>query len=1098
MPACPSCATENPNGAKFCIECGAKLIALAAREERKVVTALFCDLVGSTALGERLDHEDVARLLGIYHELCRRQIETHGGVVEKFIGDAVVGVFGVPAAHEDDPERAVRSALRIVEEVAASDLGIEIRIGVNTGEALVRLDADVASGQGFATGDTMNTAARLEAAAPVMGIAVGEATFKATRDQIVYEDLERIRAKGKAEPVLAYRAVRTVSRVGTPERDRTPFVGRDVELQVLTQLFERSRTRNQVGFVTLVADPGIGKSRLVRELGRYVDSLPDLVTWREGRCLPYGDGVSFWALGEIVKAQAGILETDDQATLSAKLDGAITEPDPVTRTWLKDRLAPLVGLESDTSPPQQEEAFTAWRRFIEQLGAQGPTVLLVEDLHWADDAFVAFLEHLGERAVGIPLLVVITARPEIEERHPCWPPGGRSAVLTLAPLADDDIVDLITSSASDFPADVLALVLERAGGSPLYAEQLVAMLREDPGLLSQDSPDRIPIPQTVQALISARIDRLPDEAKRVLMEASVVGKTFWAGAVGALGEHRDLAGTLAELVRRQLLRPANMSTRVRDEEFGFWHALVRDVAYMELTRADRARMHVVTARWIADGAGDVLAEEAEVVLHHLDASRDLGGSAEDTDELLHTALVGAGREVMRTDVDRAVRFHERALQVLAIDDLRRLRVSTDMGRALLSLGRLETAAGVLEPLLEELLTAGDHGHAVEVVMDLESVLWESGDGARGEALVRDVRRRLGDDASEGTARLLAWEAVREIMRGRFDKAIALAEDSISMAESIGARAPARALATLGWCQVGLGDEGGEEVARRAADAFLAEGDIQRASDVLFNLGVLLASTEPARSLSIFDECIDLATRTGAESAAWTGRSGKLSILVSQGRFDEVAAEAGLLSDWATASGNAFARFEALKAIAAVDRHRGERSVDPGELAAACRGFENDGGGGLTLAAALSLVSEDASTSRDLLIEAVAVLGTEVLADATRVALAVGQPGLVRELVDDREANLPDEVGSKAQALGLLAEHDGELATACERFRKAAEAFAGLGAKVDQAWSLQGLGRCLLKMGDIEEGRARLLEARDLWDAMKATLRIAEIDELLAR
>ena len=401
---------------------------------------MFCDLVGSTALGERLDAEDISRLLREYQRICRARIESHGGVVEKFIGDAVVGVFGVPLAHEDDPERAVRAALRICEDIEASDLGIEVRIGVNTGEALVRLDVDPRSGEGFATGDTMNTAARLEAAAPVMGVAVGAGTHGASRESIVYEELPAISAKGKAEPVPAWRALHPMARVGTEERDRTPFVGRELELSMLTQLFDRSRSRPSTEFVTVIAEPGLGKSRLVRELARHVDQLPDFVTWREGRCLPYGDGISFWALGEIVKAQAGILETDDQATISTKLDQALAEPDDQTRRL--DQGPPRSARRAwrpTTEPPQRDEASPPGDGSSRRSHQPDPTVLVVEDLHWADEAFVAFLEHLAERTAGLPLLVVVTARPEVEERHPSWPPGRRSTVLSLSPLTDEDL-----------------------------------------------------------------------------------------------------------------------------------------------------------------------------------------------------------------------------------------------------------------------------------------------------------------------------------------------------------------------------------------------------------------------------------------------------------------------------------------------------------------------------------------------------------------------------------------------------------------------------------------------------------------------------------
>ena len=365
-----------------------------------------------------------------------------------------------------------------------------------------------------------------------------------------------------------------------------------------------------------------------------------------------------------MKAQAGILETDDQHTVSAKLDQVLTEPDPQTRTWIKDRLAPLVGLETTTEPPQQEEAFTAWRRFLEQIAAAGPTVLVIEDLHWADDAFVAFLEHLTERTAGLPLLVVVTARPEVEERHPSWPPGRRSTVLSLSPLTDEDVETLITQSLPEADPELIRIVLERAGGSPLYAEQLAAMLRERALPIAGGALDETMIPASVQALIAARIDALPPEPKRVLMEASVVGKTFWSGAVAALGEHEDLDATLGELVRREFCRPVHPSTMEGDAEFGFWHALVRDVAYAELTKAERARMHAATARWIADRTAGAMGEDAEIVVHHLDAARAIGGSPDDEPGLLRTALLAAGRATLAPDVARAVGVLERTLTVL--------------------------------------------------------------------------------------------------------------------------------------------------------------------------------------------------------------------------------------------------------------------------------------------------------------------------------------------------------------------------------------------------------------------------------------------------
>ena len=522
---------------------------------------------------------------------------------------------------------------------------------------------------------------------------------------------------------------------------------------MLTQLFDRSRTRPSTEFVTIIAEPGLGKSRLVRELARHVDQLPELVTWREGRCLPYGDGISFWALGEIVKAQAGILETDDQDTLSSKLDQAITEPDPQTKGWIKDRLAPLVGLETTTEPPQQEEAFTAWRRFLEQIAAIGPTVLVIEDLHWADDAFVAFLEHLTERTAGLPLLVVVTARPEVEERHPSWPPGRRSTVLSLSPLTDADVETLITQSLPEADPELIQIVLERAGGSPLYAEQLAAMLRERALPIAGGALDETLIPASVQALIAARIDALPSEPKRVLMEASVVGKTFWSGAVASLGEHDDLEATLGELVRREFCRPVHPSTMEGDAEFGFWHALVRDVAYAELTKAERARMHAATARWIADRTDGAMGEDAEIVVHHLDAALELAPSAPELDtapltELLADALIAAGEAALRTDSAAADRLLERALGLLDPSSPAFIRATSLRGRSLVTAGRATDALPLLESAFQSMRKMREDDEAADLSGYLMGAYWDLGRAADAARVRNDLLTEVGSGPFE--------------------------------------------------------------------------------------------------------------------------------------------------------------------------------------------------------------------------------------------------------------------------------------------------------------------------------------------------------------
>ena len=1101
MLTCLSCAHQNTDAAKFCEECGTKLEATPVREERKVITALFCDLVGSTALGERLDAEDISRLLRSYQTICRARIESHGGVVEKFIGDAVVGVFGVPLAHEDEPERAVRAALRITEDIGASDLGIEVRIGVNTGEALVRLDIDPRSGEGFATGDTMNTAARLEAAAPVMGVAVGALTHRASTETIVYEELPAISAKGKSEPVPAWRAIHPTARVGTEERDRTPFVGRDLELSMLTQLFDRSRIRPSTEFVTIIAEPGLGKSRLVRELARQVDLLPEFVTWREGRCLPYGDGISFWALGEIVKAQAGILETDDQPTVSSKLDQVLTEPDKQTRTWIKDRLAPLVGMETSTEPPQRDEAFTAWRRFLEQIAGTGPTVLVIEDLHWADAAFVAFLEHLAERTAGLPLLVVVTARPEVEERHPSWPPGRRSSVLSLSPLTDDDLEALITQSLPGADPHLISIVLDRAGGSPLYAEQLAAMLREQALPIAGGALDETLIPSSVQALIAARIDALPPESKRVLMEASVVGKTFWAGAIATLDEHEDAEAALGELVRREFCRPVHPSTMAGDLEFGFWHALVRDVAYAELTKAERARMHAGTARWIADRAAGAMGEDAEIVVHHLDAALELAPAAPELetqglDVLLADALIAAGEAAMRTEMPRAIPCLQRAIDVLPESDERRLSVTRLLGISHQAAGDLTMAAALLEEALGLYRLHGDVEVATDVAIDLASLLWALGEGSRGRAIVAEIRRELGSAPSPPLAKILSWDAGLALTAsGDYEGAVGLAGDAIRMAEAVGIDPPPRALAARGLGSVVLGDPAGEADVRLAIDGYLRRGEAHRAMTPLLNLGTAIGRRGPLLALPYVEEAIELAARFGVEADAWSGRGCVLEILAEMGRFDEVITDAQPILEWATQHQDADTRFRVLWSLAVVNIERGEPAVDPQELADLSRRLSQEDA--LVLAAKIELDQGDAELARSDLIEGVAYVDGTQAFTAARVCAEVGLPESV-EVLSRGIAHYPAEQAARLGAMAVLAESNDSHSDARAQYAEAARMFEALEISPEQAHALQGLGRCLLTLAETEEGLLRLQEARALWVRMKATRRIAEIDELLAR
>src|SRR2546423_11345160 len=475
MVTCPACGQENPEGFRLCGMCGAALVAAggAAREERKVVTILFTDLVGSTARAEGLDPEDVRATLSPYYARLRSELERHGGTVEKFIGDAVMAVFGAPVAHEDDAERAVRAAIAIRDSIGDE---LQIRTAVNTGEALVALGAVPAAGDAMVSGDVVNTAARLQSSAPVNGILVGEATYRATRQAIDYREAPPVDAKGKSEPVKVWEAVAARSRFGSDveQKLRTPLVGRERERGLLADALAHARTEQSAQLVTLVGVPGIGKSRLVAELFQITEADPDLINWRQGRSLPYGERVSFWALGEIVKAHAGILESDDTATAEEKLVAMVDGlgEDEREHEWLARYARPLVGLEG-AERTEREEAFAAWRRLLEAAAEQRPLILVFEDLHWADDGLLDFVDHLADWATTVPLLIVGTARPELLDRRPGWGGGKRNALtLSIGALSNDETAVLLQRLLDRAVLDADAQQAERrpAEGNPLYAE----------------------------------------------------------------------------------------------------------------------------------------------------------------------------------------------------------------------------------------------------------------------------------------------------------------------------------------------------------------------------------------------------------------------------------------------------------------------------------------------------------------------------------------------------------------------------------------------------------------------------------------------------
>jgi class 3 adenylate cyclase/tetratricopeptide (TPR) repeat protein len=876
MLVCAACGQENPEGFRFCGSCGNPLAdeARRPREERKVVTVLFADLVGFTGRAEQLDPEDVRAMLSPYYARLRSELERRGGTVEKFIGDAVMAVFGAPVAHEDDPERAVRAALAIRDAIREEDAELQVRIAVNTGEALVSLDARPSAGEGMAAGDVVNTTARLQSAAPVNGILVGESTYRATRSAIEYREAAPVEAKGKADPVQVYEVVQAYSRIAVETLETgAPLIGRRRELDVLTGALERARQERTPQLVTLVGVPGIGKSRLVYELFKAIESEPDLVFWRQGRALPYGEGVTYWALAEMVKAHAGVLETDSLAEVEQKLTQAVFAVlgESPEADWVQLHLRLLVGLttSSDGSGDRRAESFAAWRRFFETLAEQNPLVLIFDDLHWADDNLLDFVDHLVDWASSVPILVVCAARPELLDRRPAWG-GGKlnAATVSVTPLSDEETAALIGALLERIllPAEIQATLLAHAGGNPLYAEQFVRMHLER----GDGGPA---LPETVQGIIAARLDVLPAAEKALLQDAAVMGKVFWLGAAAAIGElGPNAVETLVHaLERKDFIRRERRSSVAGETEYSFRHVLVQDVAYAQIPRAARAEKHRLAAGWIESLSDDRADDRAEMLAHHylaaLEFARAAGSETADLRERARLALrVAAERAMALSAFAPAARFFESALELWPVDDGERPRLLLRCGEALAEIGRA-AAADVLEEARDASLGAGMDEEAAEAVALLGQFRVDQGlpnesldDMDRAVALVQDR------GASAAKARVYAQAARRNAIAGRLTEAIRLSDTALSLAEELelpGTRG--YTLNTRGMVRVVGGDLGGIEDLEMSIGIAgeRRTADLARGYGNLASIQVDLGDLERARDLH--ERGLEAATRMGQEN-----------------------------------------------------------------------------------------------------------------------------------------------------------------------------------------------------------------------------------------
>ncbi len=804
---CPSCSTPAAAGAKFCAECGTELVlnqhnlpgppAEAPTAERRLVSVLFADLVGFTTASEGRDSEDTRELLTRYFDTCRTIIERYGGNVEKFIGDAVMAVWGAPVANEDDAERAVRAALELVDAVPGLDPALRARAGVLTGEAAVTLGA---TDQGMVAGDLVNTASRVQSAAEPGAVLVGETTRRASEAAIAFADAAAHDLKGKAAPMLLSRAIRVAAQrrgEGRAVGVEAPFVGRDAELRLVKDLFNASADQSRARLVSVVGVAGIGKSRLSWEFEKYIDGVAADVWWHRGRCLSYGEGVAYWALAEMVRGRAKILEDEDAESSVAKLQAVVEEQvtDPEERAWIEPRLLHLLGL-TERVAADREDLFAAWRRFFELLAEQGPLVLVFEDIHWADEGLVAFIEYLLDWGRHHPLFVLTLARPEVADRHPGFPGSTRSAAtLPLDPLTDDAMDELLDGLVPGLPEALRTRLRDAADGIPLYAVETVRMLR-DRGVLEQAAGGVVvtgdlstfEVPETLHALIASRLDGIPESERRLLQDASVLGKTFTPRGLAALSglSGADVDGLVASLVRKELLAFETDPFSPERGQLGFLQALVQRVTYETIARRDRRARHLAVAQYLASDSGIDADEIAEVIaMHYLDAHEADPGAA-DADEVKANARSwftrAADRAASLAASLEAQRAFERAAG-LTDEGVERGRSLARAGELAMMGGRVEEA----EPLLAEaiaILEACDRrGEAASAQAQLGEVLFVTGrieGGVAQLAQALDANETAGDERAIATVsaqlgRLLFFESRADEAMPHIERALELGE-----------------------------------------------------------------------------------------------------------------------------------------------------------------------------------------------------------------------------------------------------------------------------------------------------------------------------------